>query len=126
MVADIEKLIKKKIELEPIEIDDDRPRRPRRRDDDDGERLAAPLSSAATDLVAAPSQAAAQIAVAERPRRPSASRDPFFDKPYEPTGSGAAAWESAAKPGTPPLASRGMSPNIRPKKKVASLLGGTP
>jgi superfamily II DNA/RNA helicase len=126
MVADIEKLIKKKIELEPIEIDDDRPRRPRRRDDDDAERLAAPLSSAATDLVAAPSQAAAQIAVAERPRRPSASRDPFFDKPYEPTGSGAASWETVAKPGTPPLASRGMSPNIRPKKKVASLLGGTP
>jgi hypothetical protein len=77
-------------------------------------------------LVAAPSQAAAQIAVAERPRRPSASRDPFFDKPYEPTGTGAASWETVAKPGTPPLASRGLSPNIRPKKKVASLLGGTP
>ena len=34
MISDIERLIRKKIELEPIELEDDRPRRPRRRDDD--------------------------------------------------------------------------------------------
>jgi ATP-dependent RNA helicase RhlE len=38
MVSDIEKLIKKKIDLEPIELEDDRPRRPRRRDEEEGER----------------------------------------------------------------------------------------
>jgi ATP-dependent RNA helicase RhlE len=123
MVADIERLIKKKIELEPIEVEDERPRRPpRRRDDDDAERYAVPAFVADMSPVSAPVLAAAP---AERPRRPSASRDPFFDKPYEPSGSGAASWESAAKPGTTPPAARGLSPNIRPKKKVAMLLGGS-
>ena len=117
MVADIEKLIKKKIDLEPMEVEDERPRRPRRRDDDDAERYAAPMvSMAATPVAAAP---------VERPRRPQASRDPFFDQPYEATGSGSASWESTAKAGISPPAARGLSPSIRPKKKVAALLGGS-
>ena len=49
-----------------------------------------------------------------------APRDPFFDKPYEPSAPAAEApspsWESAAKP-----ASRGISANIKPKRKVAAL-----
>ena len=49
--------------------------------------------------------------------------DPFFDRPYEPSGSGAAGWESVAKAALP-APTRGLSPNIRPKKKVAMLLGG--
>ena len=53
------------------------------------------------------------------PQRPS---DPFFDQPYEPSGSGAPAWESG-KGAAAPVA-RPFSPNIRTKKKVASLLGG--
>jgi hypothetical protein len=55
----------------------------------------------------------------DRPRR--APADPFFDKPYEPTGSGDASWDKAAAPA--PSRSP-LSPNIRPKKRVASLLGG--
>ena len=63
---------------------------------------------------------------AERPawRAPvqRAASDPFFDKPYEPTGSGTPAWEAAKAAAAPVL--RQLSPNIRSKKKTASLLGG--
>ncbi|MBC8055295.1 MAG: ATP-dependent helicase, partial [Rhizobiales bacterium] len=50
------------------------------------------------------------------PRAPS---DPFFDKPYEPSSTTAEpAWESKA-----PAAPRSLSPNIKPKKRVAALFG---
>jgi len=114
LVGDIEKLLKKKIEIEPFELEDDRPRRFRRRDEDDGPREAAS---------AMPARAPA--AAYERPRRASLPGDPIFDKPYEPAATaaaGAPAWETAPKPATTPV--RGLSPNIRAKKKVASLLGG--
>lgn len=56
----------------------------------------------------------------EYSRPAPAPRDPFFDKPYEPGTPAAEApapsWESAAKP-----ASRGISANIKPKRKVAAL-----
>ena len=116
MVSDIEKLIKKKIDLEPIELEDDRPRRPRRRDEEEGERP--PRAAAPAVAVVANSPAP------ERVRRSAASADPFFDKPYEASGNGAASWESVAKAAVP-APTRGLSPNIRPKKKVASLLGGS-
>jgi ATP-dependent RNA helicase RhlE len=110
LVTDIEKLIKKKIEIEPFEMEDDRPRRPRRSLDDDAARLPAPRAvDRATD----------------RPAwRPPAPRndDPFFDRPYEPSGTGAPAWEATKSAAAPVL--RQLSPNIRTKKKTASLLGG--
>jgi superfamily II DNA/RNA helicase len=121
LLGEIEKLLKKKIELEAIEIEDDRPARrpPRRRDDDD----AAPAPRGESDY-RAPSPAFSPAA-AERPRRAAPAGDPFFDKPYEPSGAGGAAWEAANKAaaggGAP---ARGLSPNIKPKRKVASLLGG--
>jgi ATP-dependent RNA helicase RhlE len=106
LVSDIEKLIKKKLEIEAFEIEDDRPRRPRRSFDDD-------------------TRATTEGRAAERTPRPvPAARnvDPFFDKPYEPSGSGTPAWE-ASKASTPPVLQK-LSPNIRTKKKTASLLGG--
>ena len=54
-------------------------------------------------------------------RAASAPSDPFFDRPYEPTGTGEPQWEQKAPP--QPVR-RTMSPNIKPKRKVASLLGG--
>src|SRR5690349_10387800 len=58
LIADIEKLIKKKIEIEPLELDDDRPRRDFRRravDDDDREpRSRPPRSGGYTPIVAKP------------------------------------------------------------------------
>ena len=57
----------------------------------------------------------------------SRADDPFFDKPYEASGSGGAAWEAANKMAAQPAgaASRGLSPHIKPRRKVASLLGGS-
>jgi hypothetical protein len=116
MVSDIEKLIKKKIEIEPIEIEDDRRRPPpRARDEDDSYREAARAIERASDR--------STDRTSERPRRPSAPpSDPFFDKPYEPSGTGSASWERGPAPAAP--AKTSVSPNIRPKKKVGSLLGG--
>jgi superfamily II DNA/RNA helicase len=117
LVGDIEKLIKKKLEIESIELEDDRPRRPPRRADDDEPASYAPPAARSPEPRAERS--------AEPPRRvATASRDPFFDKPYEPSSSeGQAAWETAARAAAPGP-TRGLSPNIRPKRKVPSLLGG--
>ncbi|NKI95064.1 DEAD/DEAH box helicase [Rhizobacter sp. SG703] len=114
LVSDIEKLIKKKIEIEPIELDDARPRvadraeRPRRNWDD------APAESREARE---PREARPQRSYA--PPRPPA--DPFFDKPYEPSATGEPAWESKAA--AVPAAGGRLSPNIKPKKKVAALFG---
>ena len=54
-------------------------------------------------------------------RQPAASRDPFFDQPYEATATASdaqAAWDSAAKASP---ARSGVSANIKPKKKIAAL-----
>jgi hypothetical protein len=50
------------------------------------------------------------------------SADPLFDRPYEPSATGAAVWEQARPAATLPRL--GLSPNIKAKRKVASLLGG--
>jgi ATP-dependent RNA helicase RhlE len=110
LVSDIEKLIKKKIELEPIELEDDRPRReprerPRREDDERRESRPARSSSGA-GLGYVP------------PRQPV---DPFFERPYEASATADPSWEKAAPATT--TASRGLSPNIKPKRKVAALFG---
>jgi hypothetical protein len=55
-----------------------------------------------------------------RPHRaPSAPRDPFFEQPYEapPQTEAAPAWEAAAKAAP----ARGISSNIKSKRKVAAL-----
>src|SRR3954470_23098644 len=82
--SDIEKLINKKIELEPFEVEDERPRRPPRRLNDDEPRHDAPPGARVPSPPRAPS--------------PSKSRDPFFDRPYEASASAASAppaWEMA-------------------------------
>jgi len=107
LVSEIEKLIKKKLEIEPFELEDDRPRRPRR---EPRERDEAP------------------VAYEQRPSRVSAPKpasDPFFDRPYEARAPELAAADTAA-PGdaSGTVGSRSGSPNIKVKRKVASLLGG--
>jgi ATP-dependent RNA helicase RhlE len=108
MVGDIERLIKKKIEIEPFEFEDERPRRPPRRRDDEDERRAEPA-------------AAYERPPERRAAPPLPPSDPLFDKPYEPSGSGAPQWEQSASPAP---VRRAVSPNIKPKRKVAALLGG--
>ena len=56
-ISDIEKLINKKIELEPFEVEDERPRRPPRRLNDDEPRRVAdeePRREASAPIVRAP------------------------------------------------------------------------
>jgi ATP-dependent RNA helicase RhlE len=117
LIGDIEKLIKKKIELEPLELDDAAP--PPRREfrererhdglDRDDERAAPRVASYAprSGGLPAPRQVAA------------AASDPFFDQPYEASaGTAEPAWESKT-----PAVPRGLSPNIKPKRRVAALFG---
>jgi superfamily II DNA/RNA helicase len=107
LIGDIEKLIRKKIELEPLELEEDRPRRSyseRPRQDGDDERPVRPASAARS---------------VPPPVAPRVSSDPFFDQPYEPASATAEpAWEAKASTST-----RSISPNIKPKKKVAALFG---
>ncbi|MBB2484245.1 DEAD/DEAH box helicase [Mitsuaria sp. WAJ17] len=108
LVADIEKLIKRKLDLEPCELEDDRPRRPRR---DWEDRREGGSASAAPSPRPAPRPA------------PSAPRDAFFEKPYEPqSAEEPPAWERGAA-ATP---AKGLSSYIKPKKKVAALFGAKP
>jgi superfamily II DNA/RNA helicase len=109
LVVDIEKLIKKKIELEAIEFDEDRPRERintgRRAWGEDDPR----------DVLDAPRAPSLRYAPPARAPR-SAPRDPFFDKPYEaPTEAPPPAWEPGERP------SGRISANIKPKRKVAAL-----
>jgi superfamily II DNA/RNA helicase len=112
LISDIEKLIKQTIELEPLELDDSPPPREYR---DRGRREA---PEAREDR---PARAVSAYRSAE-PTAPKASSDPFFDAPYEPAAADAQpSWESKT-----PAAPRGLSPNIKPKKRVAALFGAKP
>ena len=112
LTADIEKLIKRKIELDPFELDGgDRPprfERPRREE---------PVEHA---MRAEPQR---PVRPAFRPPAPSA--DPFFDKPYE-AGSRdePPVWEKTKAGGPAGAAGKGLSSYIKPKKQVAALFGG--
>ncbi len=111
LVSDIEKLIKKKIDIEPLELDEERPQRferPHRptREFDAGERSDVRRTPVRSSYAGAPS---------------ATPRDPFFDQPYEASAEATPpAWEKTA---TVPVV-RGLSPNIKPKKRVAALFGG--
>jgi superfamily II DNA/RNA helicase len=111
LVGEIEKLTKKKIDLEPLDVDGgERGYRRPRRSDESGEGASARRERPSAERPA--------------PRRGPAA-DPFFDRPYEPSSTGAASWEAGA-PAEPAAAPRapGLSANIKAKKKVAALLGG--
>jgi superfamily II DNA/RNA helicase len=108
LVADIEKLIKRKIELDPFELDNDRPRFERRRREESPEREERPTRSTSQAF--------------RTPAPPAA--DPFFDKPYE-AGSRdePPAWEKAKAAAPAAGAAKGLSSYIKPKKQVAALFG---
>jgi superfamily II DNA/RNA helicase len=131
LVGDIERLLKKKIELEPFELVDDRPRRPpyRAREvvrDFADEPPAADAERPLREAERLPRDSERFARESERPRRSHAApTDPFFDKPYEPPaaeGESKPAWEQKAASVPAPV--RGLSANIRSRRKVASLLGG--
>jgi superfamily II DNA/RNA helicase len=121
LVADIEKLIKTKLQVENYPLQEERSRgysgeggREDRRDDHREDRR--------------PERGFERRREEEAPRdrrssfRPAqASRDPFFEKPYEAPSmeqAAAASWEASPKTtGSRP----GISANIKPKRKLAAL-----
>ncbi len=107
LVADIEKLIKKKIDVESIELDSDRPRG-RYNDGSRGRREEDPR-----DVLDTPREPRERRGLRPAP----APRDPFFDKPYEALSSEAPpVWESQR-----PATRSSVSANIKTKRKVAAL-----
>ena len=112
LVGDLEKLLGKKLDIEPFELEAER--RPSGRFNDgqrawqrgEGEERAPRSSSPAAERPARPVRA---------PRPPA---DPLFDQPYEPSAAPDAppSWETAQKP-----ANTRLSPNIKTRKKVPAL-----
>lgn len=136
-MADIEKLIKTKIELEAIEFDEDQPDIRKQGRINDGRRMYAEGSHDDSRYVGSRSgglrdvSSEGSFARSERPQRREfnrpapASRDPFFDKPYEPasvTEAVTPSWEASAKSHVP----RSVSANIRSKRRVAALFKAAP
>ncbi|GAB4397052.1 MAG: DEAD/DEAH box helicase [Rhodoferax sp.] len=109
-LGELEKLLKTKIELEPLEFDEELPDIRRQGHINDGRRLyqRAILSDERPSRL--------------EPRRARAiANDPFFDKPYEPPQrTDPPSWEAAARP------LRSISSNIKPKRKVAALFQRLP
>ena len=133
LVADIEKLLKTKPDIEALEYDEDRPNIQQQGRINDGRRAwREGGASAEPRNDAARRDAAPRERERREPREPReyrgfrpavASRDPFFEKPYESsTADVAPAWEAAAK--SP--ARSGVSANIKPKRKVAALFKAVP
>ncbi len=119
LVGDIEKLLKTKIKLETVTVEQDRSRERREsRGESRGERSESSGRSREGSLSR---DSRGGRANEERRREvgyvpaPRVKNDPFFDKPYEP----AARTADAPKPAAPePLR---KSANIKPKRVVAAL-----
>jgi len=137
LMADIEKLLKNKINVEPFEVEGARRfERDDRGGDRGGERSSPRRERASESVDARPDMGTAPREA--RDSRPAPARfaprrqpaDPFFDKPYEPDPSADPVWEdqqasAAASNAAANAASGGLSRFIKPKRKVAALLGGT-
>jgi superfamily II DNA/RNA helicase len=107
LVADIEQLIKKKIEIEAIELNDERPRRPPHREFADE----APM----VETPPPPPRFS-------RPVGRSSASDPFFERPYQANPNATPMWERDTS--VPTVPSSGLNRFIKHKRKVATLLGG--
>ena len=111
LVGDIEKLIKKKIEIEPFELDDEPPA-PR-----------APRDDAARRRRRARRGPRRRSAARRRAAPRAAPRDPFFDQPYEPSrlrraGLGSSQERRGAG------ARAAVAQHQAARRRSASLLGG--
>jgi len=112
-VADLEKMLKSKIEIEAVEFEEHRPRRGHY---NDGQRHRREDEA----LQAQPARQRERAVNQPYPAQPSRSRDPFFDRPYEAsaaTAEQAPAWDPAAKSGN---GSSRPAPG-KNRKKVAAL-----
>ncbi len=127
LVADIEKLLKKKLEVEAIEFAENTPRERinvgRRAWGDEDEQRESLERAPRREREYAPREGGRDFTrEPSRQHRAAAPRDPFFDKPYEAaavaegTPIPSPSWEPTVKATT----SR-VSTNIKSKKKVAAL-----
>ncbi len=128
LVGDIEKLTKKKINLEPMELDDERPRGRF----NDGRRAWGGEEGDAGTSGASHSRGYHREGRENREgreprgyRQAPVSRDPFFDKPYEASDAPLqpASWETSGK--SQP-ARAGASANIRTRRKIPALFKPMP
>ena len=134
LVTDIEKLIKTKIEIEPLEFEEDTPRISEQGRINDGQRMYREGENLDQGRApdSRPPREHAERHESREPRerrerreylphrQPAVSRDPFFDRPYEPGAPAQSlpSWEVSAR-AEPPR--KGMSANIKPRKKIAAL-----
>jgi superfamily II DNA/RNA helicase len=113
LVGDIEKLLKTKIKLETVTVEQDRSRERREpRGESRGERHDSGRSRGGRDN----DERRREVGYVPAPR---IKNDPFFDKPYEPTARSADAPKVVAPE---PLR---KSANIKPKRVVAALFKST-
>jgi len=124
LVSDIEKLVRAKIELEAVEFEEDIPRIKTQGRINDGRRAwgGDDPRDVIDEVRPARHNSAPSTGSARPPRQntPRASRDPFFDKPYEPSAAPAEAtpaWEASMRKNM----GKGISTNIKPKRRVAAL-----
>ena len=132
LMADLENLLKTKIELEAIEFDEDSPDIRKQGRINDGRRMYAgdevpEEPRGAGPRSRPPGDVARDSTRFERPpprrdyaRPPPPSRDPFFDQPYEAPATAGAGATPAWEPSTP-RTTRSISANIKPKRRVAAL-----
>ena len=119
LVADIEKLIKRKIEIEPMEFEEQRPDIRRQGRLNDGRR-AWGGDDPRDVLDDTPAPARERSSPTRSARRDAPPADPFFDQPYvAPAREEAPAWEASAK--TTVRAAGRVSANIKPRRKLAAL-----
>ena len=119
LVAEVEKLIKKKVQVQPLALPGGERREGR---EDRGRRDFRDRRDGRSD---GRSDVSARDSVYATRQLPGQPTDPFFDQPYEPAAQGEAAelpaWEKAAR-SAPAIARPGLlSPNITPRRQVAAL-----
>ncbi len=120
LVAEIEKLIKTKIEIEAFEYEEDMPRIREQGRFNEGRRAWG--GDDPRDVMDSPrARPDGRPEGRERgPRRAAAPADPFFNQPYEakpPAQDATPSWEKGARTS----ARSGVSANIKPKRKLAAL-----
>ena len=111
LASDIEKLIKKKMEIEGLEFASDLPDIHRQGRINAGRRMYSDHTHGEHHR---------STPRGDYARSPAVPRDPFFDKPYEAsavTEEATPAWEASARA----TSRSSVSANIRPKRKVAAL-----
>ena len=119
LVSDIEKLNKKQLDIEPLDLDDERPRRPPRREEAPRDEARAESHADIRVAERAPAPAPAPV----RRYSPSAPpADPFFSRPYEAQAAAEPVWDAAVQASG--VSSSSLARYIKPKRKLSSLLGG--